>query len=171
MYIVVEDPVTDIRIKLAGEIETNPLTGQITVALRELPQLPIGDLKLHFFGGERALLTTPSACGPATSTSELAPWSENAGVAMSSTFEVIHGVNSALCSEPPSFDPSFQAESTAAGETDAYNSVTLRFSRVDQEEELGTIAIQGPAGRRADVRGRAIVRRTASWGRYMPAGK
>jgi hypothetical protein len=144
MYVVGEETSAGVRIKLAGQIEANPLTGQITIAFRELPQLPISGLQLHFFGGERSLLSTPSACGVAVSTSELTPWSENAGVASSSAFDINSGMNGTSCSASRPFSPSFHAESTAAGEAGVYKSLALFVSRTDQEQELSSIAIQAP---------------------------
>jgi hypothetical protein len=144
MYVVAEDPVTGVRVKFAGQLEPDPVTGRLTIVLRELPQLPISGLELHFFGGARALLSTPSTCGLATSTSELTPWSGNVGVMAFSDFELDSGPNGTPCSEPRPFSPIFQAGSTTAGEADAYDSLTLLLSRTDQETELGTIAIQTP---------------------------
>ncbi len=145
MYIVAEEAQAGVRLKLASQIEANPLTGQLTIVIRELPQLPINGLELHFFGGERSLLSTPSACGMAVSTSELTPWSANAGVVASSAFDIDSGIDGTSCSAPRPFSPSFQAESTPAGETGAYNYLALFVSRTDQEQELSTIAIQSPA--------------------------
>jgi hypothetical protein len=145
MYVVAEEAGAGIQIKLAGQIEANPLTGQLTIVLRELPRLQISGLRLHFFGGGRALLSTPAACGAATSTAELTPWSGDAGVKVSSEFEIDSGVGGTPCSELPSFNPSFEVGITAAGEVDAYGSLALFVSRTDEEQELGTIAIQAPA--------------------------
>jgi hypothetical protein len=145
VYISAVDPVSGVLVKLAGQIEANPLTGRLTIVFRELPQLPIGELELHFFGGERALLSTPPTCGLATSTSELTPWSASAGVTASSAFDINQGLNGAPCSGSSPFSPTFQAGSTAAGETGAYTSLGLFVSRTDREQELSTIAIQAPA--------------------------
>ncbi|HEY5344683.1 MAG TPA: hypothetical protein VIJ66_13635 [Solirubrobacteraceae bacterium] len=84
-----------VRIKLAGQIEANQLTGRLTIVLGELPQLPISGLELHFFGGERALLSTTPRCGLATSTSALTPWSGAPAAAPSSSFEIDAGMDGA----------------------------------------------------------------------------
>ena len=144
IYIVAEDPISGVRIKLAGEIEANQLTGQLTIVLRELPQLPIGALELHFFGGERALLSTPPMCGLATSTSALTPWSASTGVMASSAFDISQGLNGAACSGSSPFSPIFQVTSTTAGVADAYGSLSLLISRTASEQQLGAIAIQAP---------------------------
>lgn len=144
LYVVAEDAVSGVRVKLAGQLDPNPGTGQLTIVLRELPQIPISALELHFFGGPRALLSTPSVCGPATSTSELTPWSQNAGVMASSAFEIEQGPNGALCSGLRAFSPAFQAGSATTGEADTYRSLTFLVTRADGEEALGGIAIQAP---------------------------
>jgi hypothetical protein len=145
MYIVAEESQAGVRLKLAGQIEANPLTGQLTIVFRELPQLSISALDLRFFGGERSLLSTPPACGMAVATSELTPWSATAPAAPSSAFEIDSGIDGTSCSEPQPFSPSFRAESASAGETGAYDSLALFVSRTHQEQELSTIAIQAPA--------------------------
>jgi hypothetical protein len=146
MYLFAEDATTGISIKLAGQIEANQLTGQVTLVLHELPRLPIDELRLHLFGGTRALLSTPPTCGLATSMAELVPWSANASASASSSFEIESGADGMACSAPQPFSPAFLAESKTAGEADAYDSLALFVSRNDhdQEQELGTIAFEAP---------------------------
>ena len=75
IYIVVDDPLSGVIVKLAGRVEANPATGQLTTTFDENPQLPFEDLKLHLFGGSRAALVTPDVCGSFNSQSALTPWS------------------------------------------------------------------------------------------------
>jgi hypothetical protein len=145
LYIVAEEPLSGVRIKLAAQLDPNPATGQLKIVLRELPQIPLSALDMHFFGGSRALLSTPPLCGAFTSTSELTPWSQDAGVIASSTFEIEQGLSGMPCSGSRAFSPAFQAGGVAAGEADAYQSLTFLVSRAEGEEELGAIAIQAPA--------------------------
>ncbi len=72
-YLVLEGQ--GIKIKLPGEFETDPVTGQITARFLENPQLPFEDLKLNIFGGARGALRTPAVCGTYETTSELTPFS------------------------------------------------------------------------------------------------
>jgi hypothetical protein len=88
IYVVAQDPVSGMIIKLAGVLQSNPIDGDLSIVLDELPQLPLSEIALRFFGGARALLTTPSSCGPATSTGEFTPWSGSAPVTSMSLFEV-----------------------------------------------------------------------------------
>jgi AcrR family transcriptional regulator len=55
------------------------------------PQTPFEDVELHFFGGDRAPLVTPSECGAYTTTGTFTPWSETATVESSSTFNITTG--------------------------------------------------------------------------------
>ena len=143
LYVVAEEPLSGVLVKLTGQIDLNPVTGQPTLTFDELPQLSIGDIELELFGGARALLSTPATCGKATSTSELTPWSGTLSVTAASSFEITSDANGTPCSEPPPFSPAFWATSTT-NETGAYNSLTFVVSRAEQEEVLSTIALQAP---------------------------
>jgi hypothetical protein len=145
LYILAEEPLSGVRVKLAAQLDPNPVTGQLTIALHELPQIPVSALEMHFFGGARALLSTPPLCGAFTGMSELTPWSQDAGVFASSTFEIEQGLSGAPCSGSRAFSPAFQAGSVVAGEAAAYRSLTFLVTRAEGEEELGAIAIQAPA--------------------------
>jgi hypothetical protein len=144
IYISAEDPAAGVVVELEGEIEANRLTGQLTIVLRELPQLQIGSLEVHFFGGERSLLSTPPTCGLATSTSALQPWSGGSTAVPSSSFEIEAGMDGTACSAAQPFDPTFQATSTTAGATDTYGSLSLLISRTASEQQLATITVQAP---------------------------
>ena len=66
--------------KLAGTTVPNadpakgPL-GQLTSTFKNTPQLPFEELKLHFFEGGRASLSTPPYCGTYTTKANFVPWS------------------------------------------------------------------------------------------------
>ena len=75
LYIVAENSRYGVLVKLAGQTTPNPVTGQLVTTFEETPQLPFNELKLAFFGTERAPLTTPAACGTYTPESVFTPWS------------------------------------------------------------------------------------------------
>ena len=75
LYLVAADPEIGLKLKLAGEVTPNPVTGQLTATFEENPQLPFEDLELRFFGGAGGALRTPATCGTYTTTSSLTPWS------------------------------------------------------------------------------------------------
>jgi hypothetical protein len=132
-----------VNFKLVGTVHLNQETGQITIVFGELPQLPIDQLKLSFVGGAFALLTNPSSCGRAVTTSELMPWSGEGAASPSSSFEVSQGANGTPCPASPSFSPVFQAGATN-GEAGGYGSLSFLVVRAMQEEDLSTIAILAP---------------------------
>ncbi|HEY5342331.1 MAG TPA: hypothetical protein VIJ66_01550, partial [Solirubrobacteraceae bacterium] len=75
MYLFIEDPISGSTVKLTGEVRlcesvgevvsgvSCQAVGQIVTTFKNTPDLPFEELELHFFGGERAPLTTPSRCG------------------------------------------------------------------------------------------------------------
>ncbi len=75
LYITLDDPVTGIVVKLAGEVHADPNTGRLTTTVQHNPQLPFEDFRLHFFGGAGGALRTPATCGNFTTTSSMTPWS------------------------------------------------------------------------------------------------
>jgi hypothetical protein len=75
LYLVANDPEIGLKLKLAGEVTPDPVTGQLTATFEENPQLPFEDLDLRFFGGAGGALRTPATCGTYTTNSTLTPWS------------------------------------------------------------------------------------------------
>jgi hypothetical protein len=140
IYIGIDDPTTGIMVKLAGHVEANPETGQITTTFRENPELPVEDIKLKLWGGERAPLVTPTPCGIYHTSTRLNPWSspegtEGAAATPSSFFRV--GPEGGSCA-PPGFEPSFTA-GTTNNQAGAYGPLVLSLSRSDSEQKLRTL--------------------------------
>ena len=54
LYIVAEDPVSGVLVKLAGKVTLNQETGQIVSTFENTPQTPFQDFKVDFFGGPTA---------------------------------------------------------------------------------------------------------------------
>lgn len=142
-YVIAQEPLTGVTVKLTGRMDLNQATGQPTLSFDGMPQLPIADIEVHLFGGERALLANPSVCGTATSTGELTPWSGGALVAASSAFEVGWGAGEA-CPSPFPFKPRLWAEPTSPKEESA-TSLLLAVSR-EGLQSLSKLGFQLPAG-------------------------
>ncbi|HEY8501406.1 MAG TPA: fibronectin type III domain-containing protein, partial [Solirubrobacterales bacterium] len=79
LYIAVDDPRTGIVVKLAGEVESDRETGQLTTTFDQSPQLPFEDFELDFFDGPRAALKTPATCGTFVTEGVLTPWTTPEG--------------------------------------------------------------------------------------------
>jgi hypothetical protein len=145
LYLVAQDPVSGTLVKVAGEVKPDPVTGQLVATFKNTPQLPFEDLKLHFFGGDRAPLATPGLCGAYTTTASIAPWSGNEPVDSSSTFDVVSGPNGSPCSAPLPFNPSLTAGTTSI-QAGGFSPFTMTMSRPDGSQNLTAIKLRMPPG-------------------------
>lgn len=138
VYIAVYDPQTGVVVKLAGHVEANPQTGQLTTTFSDSPQVPFEDFKLDFFGGARAALATPEGCGTFTTSSSLTSWSTTTPVSSSEPLSFSSGCVSG-------FAPSFTAGTTST-QAGAYSPFTLSFSRSDTDQEIAGLSVTLPPG-------------------------
>jgi hypothetical protein len=151
IYLAIEDEHAGITAKLAGEVKADPNTGQLTTTFTENPQLPLEDVELHFFGGPRAALKTPLACGAHTTTSTMVPWSTPEGetVHPSDAFQTsVAAGGSGACptseAQAPN-KPSFSA-GTIAPQAGAYSPFVLKITRQDGSQRLKAIDTTLPKG-------------------------
>ncbi len=158
MYIVAEDPFSGSLIKLAGAVWlceaagetiegiTCTGAGQIVTTFKNTPDTPFEDLELHFFGGERAPLATPSRCGTYTTTALFTPWDGNGPVTSESSFDIEHGPGGGPCpgARLP-FGPSVNAGATNI-QAGAFSPLTVTMNRHDGEQNLKSIVAHLPPG-------------------------
>jgi hypothetical protein len=147
LYLVAEEPVSKVLVKLAGEVTLNPVTGQLVSTFRNTPPLPFENLTLHLFNTERSSQSTPPLCGTYTTQASLEPWSSGPAKSAPSTFQITEGANGGPCetSFPQSFAPSFQAGSTnsqAAG----FTPFTLTIEHSDADQSLSGVTMHLPPG-------------------------
>ncbi len=146
MYLVASDPVSGTHVELPGEVSLNQQTGQITATFADNPQLPFEDAELHFFGGERAPLTTPARCGAYTTTAVLTPWSGNEPVKRTSTFNIETGPDGHPCAGASlPFSPSLTAGTTSI-QAGGFSPFTMTVSREDGQQNIQGIQLHMPAG-------------------------
>ena len=159
VYLVVDDPVTGILVKLAGRLElggeTNPNPalsglepGQVRAVFDNDPQFPFSDLKLDLFGGPKASLVTPQTCGSAGASSQLTGWNGAVATPASNVLSTTGG-----CTE--GFAPAFSA-GTANKQAGAYSPFTLTIGREDGSQRLGVIDVTTPPGFSGDIAGVTI---------------
>jgi uncharacterized repeat protein (TIGR01451 family) len=137
-------------VKLAGRVDADPITGQLTATFDDNPQLPFSRLHVAFRGGSRAALVNPPTCGTHTTHAVLFSWS-GATVASDSTFEISRDGDGTPC--PPSqFSPDFVA---GVNDLDAGGNTTfdMQVLRSDDDEELRALTVHMPLGLLAKVAG------------------
>ena len=152
LYIVAENENEGVRVKIAGQVSLDPVTGQVVTTFENTPQLPYSLAKLQFFGTDRAPLSTPALCGAYTTTSAIAPWSGAPAVTPSSTFQVTSGPAGTPCADPRPFSPGFQAGTTNI-QAGAYSALTMTMTRPDADETLGKLNVVFPPGISAGLQG------------------
>ena len=145
LYVFAEDPVSGSRVKLAGEVVPDPVTGQLVSTFKNTPQLPFETFELHFFGGNRAPLSTPALCGVYTTTASVAPWTGSEPVGSTSTFDVVSGPNGSPCHAPLPFSPSLTAGMTSI-QAGGFSPFTMTMSRPDGSQNLQAIQLSMPPG-------------------------
>jgi hypothetical protein len=141
VYLVAKGP--GVVIKLAGKVDADPITGQISTTFDDNPQVPFSKLHLELDGGPRAPLVAPRQCGTYTTHAVLTSWSGKT-VNANSAFTVSADGNGAPC--PPSqFSPDFVAgtENPVAGAT---TKLSLTLGRDDADEQFDSIAVKMPTG-------------------------
>jgi hypothetical protein len=156
VYLIAEG--AGISLKLTARIVLDESTGQLTARLSDAPQLPIGKLLLHFFGGQRAPFVNPRACGRYESRARLTPWSGAGAVEADSSFELTSGPGGSPCpvtgaSRP--FAPGFVA-GVANPTADGTGPFTLWLSRADGEQEITDLDLTLPAGLSASLQGTGV---------------
>jgi hypothetical protein len=144
MYIVAEDPISGVLLKLAGEVSLSA-TGQVTTTFHNSPQAPLEEATFSFFGGARAPLTTPARCGAYTTQASFTPWSETAPVNTTSTFNITSGPNGGPCPNPLPFAPVLAAGTTNI-QAGAFSPLTTTISREDGNQDIQTVQLQMPPG-------------------------
>jgi hypothetical protein len=145
LYLVAEDPVSGVRVKLAGDVHVDPSTGQLTSTFQNTPPEPFEELTLSFFGGAGASQSTPAQCGTYTTQAAFDPWSGTSAVGVSSSFEVTSGPERGGCSDPQPFAPSFQAGSLD-DEAGAFTQFSLTIGHPDADQWLGGLTMHLPPG-------------------------
>ena len=145
MYIVAQDPVSKVLVKLAGEVHLDPSTGQVTTSFKNTPQLPFEDLKLQLFGGPRASVTTPALCGSYTTTAAFVPWSGAPTQNVSSAFNVTSGAEGTGCANPLPLAPGFGA-GMSNNQGGAFSPFELTLTHPDSNQAPTSLTMHLPPG-------------------------
>jgi hypothetical protein len=154
--------VTGVHLKVPGEVQANPATGQLTARFEGFPvgsppryegnpQLPFSDLKVELNGGPRASVDSPPVCGPAVTSADLRSWSAP-GITPEGIF--VDGLPDATptsffnvegCGTPPGLSPVFVA-GTVTPSAAKFSTFILNISRKDREQYLTGLQVHTPPG-------------------------
>jgi len=148
LYLIVREPEIGVLLKQALKVVANPVTGQLTTEVDNVPQLPFSHFHLFFRPGQRAPLVTPPACGPYTVRALMYPYSNpGSPVERTSSFQITSGPEGQGCPSGgvPPFHPTLLAgsENPTAG---AYSPFYTDITRKDSEQEITRFSIKLPPG-------------------------
>ncbi len=147
IYVVVNDPITGVVLKIAGELKANPSTGQLTSVFDENPQLPFthpeGPLLRRPAGGAR------DAPRPAASTRPTPNWNRGPRPTPARSARRSTTTRSTKTARPGSTPPSPAARRTCRAAR-TRPSRPRSNARTD-DQELGGAEVNLPPGMLADV--------------------
>jgi hypothetical protein len=159
LYMVLSSKKDGITIKVAGKLEPDPATGQLTSSFVENPEAPFSRLSLKFNSGPRAPLINPPKCGTFAIHSELSPWSAASPanptaeeiVAADSTYQITSGPNGGPC-PIGGLEPKLEAglRNATAGSKAPF---VLKLSREDGSQRFTSLDMSLPAGLTAYLKG------------------
>jgi hypothetical protein len=159
LYLVIEEPERGILVKIAGRVDLDPQTGQITTTFDHLPQFPVSDLQLSLKGGARAGLVNPTTCGTKTITAEFFSWQDpSTPHHVTSSYHVTQKPDGSPCVNSLGerrFKPTLGAGTTnnTAG---SYSPFVMRLARMDEDQEFSRLGLTLPPGLAAKFAGVAI---------------
>jgi hypothetical protein len=144
-YIIAQDPISGVLVKLAGDTTLDPSTGRITATFDNNPQVAFEDAEIHLFGGERAPFATPATCGLKTTEATFTPWSGTGPVKASSSFQITSGPNGSPCPATLPFSPSLSGGTTNIN-AGSFSPLTTTISREDGNQDIQAVALHMPLG-------------------------
>lgn len=155
-YVVLRSPERGIVIRQPARIAADPTTGRLTAFVDHLPPIPFSHLELRFHQGERAILTTPPACGSYQVDASLFPGARpGSGVRATSAFQITRGLFAQPCPKDPGsipFMPRLRAGAISPIVA-ARSPFVLKVSREADSQPLAGFEIELPDGLSAQLTG------------------
>lgn len=134
-----------LHIKLAGEVTGDPATGQLTARFSDLPQVPVEEVALDFFGGARAPLKNPDSCGTHQASFAFRPWSNDPEVKGETSLAIDEGCG-------VGFSPKI-AGGVTRPRAGAYSPFVFTLTREDGEDNVKRLDVELPQGELAKLKG------------------
>ncbi len=141
-----------VHLKLPGEVHLDEATGQISTSFEGtpqtegIPQAPVSEFKLRFFGGSGAPLANPRRCGTYMTHYEFTPWSGGAPVIADTPMTVDRNCDTG------GFAPKLSggAVNPVAG---GFSPFVADLRRESPENEIAQISVTLPPGLAAKIAG------------------
>jgi hypothetical protein len=143
-----------IHAKLAPNVVPDPQTGQLTVSLEDLPQVPFEEFNLHLFASDRGLIATPTRCTLYQTEAEFTPWNQLVSPQESrANISITSGPDRGECpGAVRPFHPRLAA-GTSTPVAGAFSGFTLKLDRDDGDQYLGDLNFTMPPGLTGSLRG------------------
>lgn len=143
LWLVTDD--LGLHVKLPGEIRPDPSTGRLTAVFEDLPQVPVEEIAFHVWGGPRAPLENPDACGTYTTAYTFAPHSNDPAISGQSQMTIDQGCDQG-------FNPTLHAGVTrpVAGK---FSPLIVDLAKGDGEQSLRGFELKLPDGELAKLKG------------------
>jgi len=134
-----------LHVKLPAEIEPDPNTGRLSVVFHDLPQVPLEEVELNVWGGPRAPLENPDACGTYATDYTFTPHSNDAAVSGQSQMTIDEGCNQG-------FSPTLRAgvKDPVAGR---FSPLVFDLAQDDGQQALRGFELHLPKGELAKLAG------------------
>ena len=155
LYVVAKNPEVGVLVKLAGKVEPNPNTGQLTTIFENNPQLAFSHFNFHFREGQQAPLISPATCGTYSTQALLSPWSEpETTLTDSASFSITKGFDGGACPAGglPPFNPGIEA-GLLNNNAGSFSPFYLHLTRTDAEQEISGFSTNLPSGLTGDLTG------------------
>jgi hypothetical protein len=142
------------HIKLPGSTRLDPQTGRLTVVFENLPQSPLTEFNMHFFGSERGLFATPTRCGTYPVETEFTPWDDVLPNQESTQFfQVTSGPGGSACpGEQRHFEPTLRTVGQGNG-AGLHSPFSVLVKRPDGDQYLEGLTMTAPPGFSATLKG------------------
>ncbi len=143
-----------VHAKFVASVQPDPVTGQLTLSVTDLPQVPFEEFNLHLFASDRGLIATPTRCGIHQVDSLFVPWNDRLAPQHSTpNLGISSGPSGSLCpGERRPFDPRLAA-GTSNPLAGNHSDFHLVLQRDDGDQFLGDLTFRMPPGLTASLRG------------------
>jgi hypothetical protein len=143
-----------IHAKLVAEVHPDPQTGQITMSVKDIPQVPFEEFDMHLFASDRGLMATPTQCSVYDTDSVFEPWNASLASQHSAPFlNVANGPNGRPCpGQVRPFSPRLVA-GTSNALAGKFSSFILKLDRDDGDQFLSDVNFRMPPGFTGSLRG------------------